>query len=311
MSMTTSPLTALLPALLSALVIAAAARPASAAESACAPRAFSIGFESLLDADFENVDGADVRGRNHLVDAPFLAGEDGSWFGGIGLRYRYRRFEYEGIDSRNRDLHELAAPFAINGRAGDWALGGCVTPAVATSSNVFKDLASRGSRDDLRLRLRLELRRALAGGAVWTFGLRRDERFGSAKLYPIFAWEPAVGPRWRVSLGLPDAAFSYRAGERHVLGVELAPAGRRWHVVSDDFADEFAYEIRAGRLETYWTFRVFGNLALRLSAGYRFARHHGFVDDRGVAVSGRAEAAPYLGIRLTKTILSSKAYSGN
>lgn len=273
--------------------------PAAAATGVCAPDKFGLGYESLLDAAFEDVAGASLRGRDHALDIPFLTRARDGWLDGFGMRYRYRRFEFEGIEGRNRDLHELAFPLAVAGRTDRWAFGGCFAPAVATSSNVLKDLGSRGSRDDLRLRLGLTLRRELADGAVWTVGLRRDDRFGSGKLYPSFAWEPATAQRWRVRLGLPDSAFSFRAGERHELGAELGPAGNRWHVVTDDFADEFAYEVRAGQLETYWTYGVLPRLALRLSAGYRFARHHRFVDDRGVAVSSGAEDAAYLGIYFT------------
>jgi hypothetical protein len=213
-----------------------------------------------------------------------------------GLDYAYTRFEYEGLATRNRDLHRLAVPLVWR-RASAWARSLELRPVIATSSNVFKDFVSRGSGEDLQLHGRwLTERRGHGWG--WRAGLARDDTFGKLRIYPVVAALRA-GPAWTLEIGWPETRVLRRAGRQLELGVAVAPAGGRWHVVSDerDGAD-FNYELRAWRSAATASWGGASGWRLAASAGLEFDRRHRLEDDLGSRVDRAAGDASFFDVSL-------------
>jgi hypothetical protein len=239
-----------------------------------------------------------LRGRDHMVALwsptwPFASGELR-----VGIDYAYTRFEYSGLDSRNRDLHRLALPISWT-REGErlWHVG--ITPQVATSSNVFKDYFSRGSGRDIDLHGQIHVERpATAGQSGWRLGLTRDDAFGRPLVYPQLA-RSFRGEAFQVELGWPRSRLDWHGGGALRLGAQVAPAGARWHVVSDERdGARFHYRLRAWRagLDGEWAVREW--LAAGVVAGMEFRRRHRFEDDLGASIDRRVASAPYLGFEL-------------
>ena len=89
-----------------------------------------------------------------------------------GADYAYVRYEFDGLPSRARDLHHLQVPLQWRGHDDRWRI--VVTPLIAASSNVFKDLVNRGGRDDVDLYGRLQYELPAGGQRSWRVALVRD-----------------------------------------------------------------------------------------------------------------------------------------
>lgn len=217
---------------------------------------------------------------------------------GWGLEYAYTRYEYDNLPTRNRDLHRVEAPVA-------WVVPGQATqhlefrPVIATSSNVMKDLFKRGTSDDLMLQGRWALESAPSFAAPgWRAGVAYDDAFGGQQLYPELAalWR---GPGYDFGLGWPRSWASYQVSNAWRLGTELAPAGARWHVVSDERGGaSFDYEIEAWRAIASARWQAGAGFLLSAQAGLEFNRRHRFEDDEGARVNREADDALYLELRI-------------
>ncbi len=218
----------------------------------------------------------------------------------LGLDYQYTRYEYTGVAGRNRDLHRLAVPVGFVSTRDGWRLAGHLAPAIATSSNVFKDIGGRAGGRDFRLDARIETEFGRAPAGRWLIGAVFDTAFGESRLYPVVGLAGEPGPRSRLRLAWPDPAFEFAPTPRHALSARLAPAGQRWHVVSDELGADFDYEVRGLRLELAWSYRLYANLTVDLLAGFETDREHRLTDDAGNRI--RAEAGDQwlvgLGFRL-------------
>ena len=201
-----------------------------------------------------------------------------------GVDYQYTRNEYQDVDSRDRDLHRLAVPIQFKTDSTNWRIDGYFAPVIATSSNVFKDFLNRGSARDVYLSSRVEFH---AQNAPWFFGAAYDRRFGSAHAYPVFGtwlnWSPGIDIR----LAFPDPAALIQVSERLTASLRIYPAGHEWRVVSDDFASEFDYRMKAIRSELNWNVKLTGKLSLDLTIGYEIDRELRLVDRRGESVDSR------------------------
>ncbi len=244
--------------------------------------------DALVDLHYLKLDEADLGAARMdgfetglRVHSPWFSLGNGRF--GIGGDYLYTHYGYEGLPTRNRDLHRLAVPL-------DWSIGErtvvtvTATPTVATSSNVFKDLFSRGGSDDFNLYGAATVERAPDNGWGWRLGAGYDDRFGDPQAYPI-ATALYRQPQVELELGWPQLRTTWKPHERWHFGLHVAPAGARWHVVSDerDGAD-FDYTVEAWRasLNATWSFASRWQLALQL--GSEFDRHHDFEDDTGARV---------------------------
>ncbi|HRQ64382.1 MAG TPA: hypothetical protein PKZ76_05860 [Xanthomonadaceae bacterium] len=273
------------------MLLAATALPV-AAEGGAGAR---IAQTTIAASDFG--DGR-LRGRDHSVElwSPTWRFANGELR--VGIDYAYTRFEYSGLDSRNRDLHRLALPLSWTGDGAHiWHVG--ITPQVATSSNVFKDFFSRGSGRDIDLHGQVYLERpAIPGQPGWRLGLARDDVFGRPLVYPQVT-RTFRGEAFQAELGWPRSRLDWHAGGALRLGAQVAPAGARWHVVSDERdGARFHYRQRAWRagLDGEWRLRDW--LSAGAVAGLEFGRRHRFEDDLGASIDRRAVSAPFLGFEM-------------
>ncbi len=215
----------------------------------------------------------------------------------VGADYLYTHYEYEGLPTRDRDLHRLAIPL-------EWASQGATSvtitaiPTVATSSNIFKDLFSRSTGDDFQLYARATLERAADEGWGWRLGAAYDDSFGDPKAYPIAAMTYAASS-FALELGWPRASAHWRPNHAWRLGIEVEPAGARWHVVSDerDGAD-FDYTVEAWRAALTADWRFASQWGVAAQVGSEFDRHHDFEDDTGARIDVGAESTAFAAFAL-------------
>jgi hypothetical protein len=215
----------------------------------------------------------------------------------IGADYVYTHYSYEGLPTRDRDLHRLTLPV-------EWSSPGATsvtlaaTPTVATSSNVFQDLFSRGTADDFELYASVTVQRRAEAGWGWRLGAAYDDSFGDPEPYPVAAVTFASA-KLALELGWPRASAQWQASDVFDLGIEVAPAGARWHVVSDERAGaDFDYLVEAWRaaLVANWRLAPRWNVAARI--GSEFDRHHDFEDDTGARIDADAQSAAFAAFAL-------------
>lgn len=261
-----------------------AAVPGAAAE-------IELSRTSLATADFGD---ARLRGTGYRVairGAGLPAGEgEFRW----ALDYAYQRYEYTGLASRNRDLHRLELPMSWHGGAPlAWMFE--LRPVIASSSNVFKELWSRGGSDDFMWHGRATLERTPRGtGWGWRLGAARDDAFGRELAYPSATLIRQHGGA-RIELGWPVSRAMLEAGQGIEAGGELAPAGARWHVVSDERdGASFHYRTRAWRAGAILRWRSAIGIVLAMHAGLEFERRHRLEDDTGTIVNRAVDEARYL-----------------
>lgn len=245
---------------------------------------------SLAGADFGDARLRGTENRIAVRGAPRPAA-DGEFRWAVD--YAYQRYEYSGLPSRNRDLHRLALPLSWHGDAPlSWMIE--LRPVIASSSNVFKEIWSRGGADDFMWHGRAILERPPRGpGWGWRLGAARDDAFGRERLYPVFALQ-RQHDGVRVELGWPVSRAMLEAGRGFEAGGEVAPAGARWHVVSDERDGAgFDYEVRAWRAGAILRWRSAGGLMLATRLGLEFERRHRLEDDAGAPVNRAVREAGY------------------
>jgi hypothetical protein len=245
---------------------------------------------NLATADFGDARLSGTEYRVAVRGASPAAGDGGfRW----ALDYAYQRYEYSGLPSRNRDLHRLELPLAWQVDAPlSWAVE--LRPVVASSSNVFKEIWSRGTSDDLMWHGQAWLGRPPVGkGWGWQLGGARDDAFGRERVYPLAALlRQHAGVR--IELGWPVTRAMHEAGRGIEVGGEVAPAGARWHVVSDERdGASFGYEVRTWRASGILRWRGANGFALTTRLGLEFDRRHRLEDDMGATVNRAVDEAGY------------------
>lgn len=220
------------------------------------------------------------------------------WTFDISLDYGYTRYEYTGIDGRNRDQHRLQFPMRAQGAALGWHLDAHVAPGVSTSSNVFQDPFQRWTGDDVIVTAALEARRQASGSQGWLLGLAYDRAWGRPRVYPVAGVELAPAPDVRLRLAFPDSSLVYDMSATHALSWRIYPSGHQWHVVSDELDDDFDYQVRAVRSELTWSWRFTSDLVLGMTAGYELGASHRFYDDTGARIVGDAASRWLFGISI-------------
>jgi hypothetical protein len=214
----------------------------------------------------------------------------------VGAGYAYTRYAFAGLPTRPRDLHHLFVPLQWRGRDDRWLA--VLTPVVAASSNVFKDIVDRGGRDDLDLHLRLQAQDWMAPSFGWRAGVTRDRAFGAPRFYPDLAllWRK---DRVRAELGVPSSRIDWQVRDRLALGAAVFPSGGSWHVISDERGGaEFDYRARAWRSALTADWRPWRWLRASAQAGVEFRRRYQFEDDTGAAIDREAGSARYWRVEL-------------
>jgi hypothetical protein len=224
--------------------------------------------------------------------------EFGAYTVDVGLDYQYSRYEYAGIDSRNRDLHRLQLPLVFRGTQGRWYVEGFVAPGVSASSNVFKDPFDRWSGEDLQLSAAVEGHYPLDAKWRLVAGIAHDRSFGKSQLYPLAGVLYRPDRDFSLRLAFPDVELQFAPTDRQQLTARVYPAGHLWHVVSDSLDRDFNYRMRALRSEATWSLRLWSGLTLDLSVGYENRRRHRFTDDRGIAIDADVDDQWLLSIGL-------------
>ncbi len=265
------------------------------------PPFIAASYLIVPEADFESAPSeSEVDTKETRISAGLYGSGSNSFRWDIGLDYQYTRYEYAGINGRNRDLHWLQLPFGFTAKQGDWLIDGHLAPGVFTSSNVMKDLFDKGSSDDFGVAGRVEALRAAANGRQWLLGIAYDRSFGEPTLYPLAGI--VLWPRddMQLRLAFPETELRYPASERQTWTAGLFPSGNEWHVVSEELDDEFDYGIEAWRAQAWWSYRIWRKMFVDFSVGYEFARHFDFIDDTGVRIDTDADDQYFfsLGLRI-------------
>ena len=160
-------------------------------------------------SDFEDLSaGAELSGREYQVSLGLSRFNAATTTFDVGIDYKYVRYEYTNVDSRNRDLHRLQIPLLFDSDFESWHLRGFVAPGVSTSSNVFKDFLNRGSSDDAFVSARAAMHRGDTKNE-WFVGVAYDRSFGEPKVYPVAGVELVPSPDVRIRLAFPDPGFAF------------------------------------------------------------------------------------------------------
>jgi len=213
----------------------------------------------------------------------------------IGLDYRYTRYELDGPDTRDWDLHWLRVPLTWQRMSGGQGLIAGLEPGVASSSNRFNEPGHYTS-EDLDVAGRLLAVHESPRGLKWTAGLVYDRRFGRPRLYPTGGAIVTAANGWTLRLIAPDPEVVFEQSPRLRWFAALAPAGHRWHAIRETAGLDFDFEARAWRAATGFELELRNELSIRLFAGREFGRRYRLVDDAGSALNVEAGDATFAGL---------------
>ena len=253
-------------------------------------RYFSANASRIDNADFQGLaPGADVRTKDNQVAAAFARISRGETTIDFGFDYQYTRYQYNNVDSRNRDLHRVQLPIWISAPRGRWQLHSHIAPGIFTSSNVLGDFFNRGGSDDLYVSARIEATQRDTA-RPWVLGIAHDRAFGKSMTYPVVGLKLSPSNSVDIRLAWPDPAIDVVLSARQALSLRVFPAGNKWHVRTDDFSQEFNYRFESWRSQFNWSIGVFDSVSLDFSIGYEFDRTHHFTDDLGVRINADADS---------------------
>ena len=257
-----------------------------------------IAYTQTGNSDFGRIPNAEIEVRDHHLAFQFLrAGSDGHTFD-FGVDYQYTHFDFEGVDSRDRDQHRLQFPIHFEISDDDRFFEGFIAPGVSTSSNIFKDPLNRLTGKDMFFSGRLQVRSGDSNH--WFAGIAHDRTFGESATYPVAGVELNRSSGWQMRIAFPDPSVRFAISDRQALAIELIPSGHQWRVVTDDFSDEFRYRLEGWRGQLTWTAPLWRSLGFFLAGGYEFNRHQRFDDASGSRVISDIDDAWFLsaGLRL-------------
>ena len=192
-----------------------------------------IAYTQTGNSDFGRIPNADIEVRDHHLAFQFLRAEGEGRTFDFGLDYQYTHFDYEGINSRDRDQHRLQLPVHFEFIGRNRVFEGFIAPGVSTSSNVFKDPFNRLNSKDAFVSGRFQVR----GGEdrQWFAGVAHDRLFGETSTYPVAGVEFELAPDWDLRVAFPDPSIRVNLSSPQSLQASLYPSGHQWRVVTDDF----------------------------------------------------------------------------
>lgn len=269
------------------------------AENTKSEKYFSIKHSRISWSDLPDIStSARTRVKQTGFDSVFAIAGKGTSNWSFGTNYAYTRYLYDGINSRNRDLHSITFPVTYTNEADQYSWSFHISPGIATSSNAFKDPLNRLEAEDFVTTGGFSTE--LAVGKNWNvlLGARYDYRFGESKPYFIAGVMLSASENLTLRLAYPDSLFSVKLNDDIQLFTLLYPAGNQWHVHTDDFMQEFTYNAEGWRVETGLRWKVRRPLAVLFSAGYEFERHIGFDDESGVRLSSKIDNNIFYSVEL-------------
>lgn len=255
----------------------------------------AVNLAVVPEADFESPGGAGVRDVGRQLAIGFRGIPIGKAGLDVAIDYQYSRYEFDGIQGRDRDLHRFQVPVRLAFGNGEWRASALVVPGIATSSNIFKDVVNRATGDDLTLAGRWLVEKHLRG-ARWMAGVAYDQTFGEPKTYPVAGFERDWSPRLRVRIAFPDPGAWYRFSERFELAARMFPAGHRWRVVNDDFSSEFDYRVEETRFQLNLSTRLGNRWTVDVAGGHAFNRRQVFTDDLGARLNRPVDDAGFFAV---------------
>lgn len=256
----------------------------------------STNVSVVPEADFELAAGpAGVRDVGRQLAVGFRGLTIGKASLDVGIDYQYSRYEFDGIQGRDRDLHRFQLPVRLAFGEGEWRTSALLVPGMATSSNIFKDVVNRATGDDFTLAGRWLVEKRNQDTTLFA-GVAYDQTFGRPKTYPVAGFERDWSPRLRARIAFPDPGAWYRFSERFVLAARLFPAGQRWHVVSDDFSSEFDYRDEETRFQLTLSTRLGNRWTFDVAGGYAFNRRQVFTDDLGARLNRPVDDAGFFAV---------------
>jgi len=260
-------------------------------DAAMPGRFLTVGYTLSNNTDFDDGGDAALETKETRIVAGLLPGGSAARGFDLGLDYQYTRYTYDGIDSRNRDLHRLQVPLGVRTSTGNWRIDTFIAPGIATSSNVQKDLFARASSDDFFATARIEATSATHSRSGFVGGIAWDRSFGEPRIYPIVGVDYRPSANFHARVAFPDPAVRFAASERQTWTLRLYPAGFEWHVLDDDLVTEFDYRVEAWRAEAWWSLRAWRSVFVDLSLGYEFDRRHEFTGRAGTRITQNADDA--------------------
>lgn len=240
--------------------------------------------------------GQRIRTREYDLLAGFGNVALGAGTFSAGLDYRYTRYEFEALQSRDWDLHWLRVPVNWRRTSDNRTVIATIAPGIASSSNRFKD-PGEYANDDLDVAAHFAVVQRSSPTLSWTAGLSFDRRFGRPMLYPTGGAIVRASERWTLWLIAPDPEIAFTQNARLRWFAFLAPAGHRWHAFNEAAARRFDFETRAWRATAGGELRLLNSLSMQIFAGREFGRHYEFLDDTGRRVDEDAAAANFAGLR--------------
>jgi hypothetical protein len=285
-----------LPPIISLLALAGLQTAAAGDDRPCTYGAFNyalIGEEAFAETSTAKLEGKETR---------FAAGF--ACFGAphrrfdVGLDYQYTRYLYDGIDSRNRDLHRAQLPLGLRAATDRWHLDAHVAPGFAISSNVLKKFFDRISSDNIFATAGVEATYDYGPAMRLLVGANWDRAFGRPRIYPVAGFDYRPSRRMHARIALPDSSLGFALTDRQRLAFRIYPAGFEWHVLDDDLVTEFEYRVEAWRADLAWMLETVGNLFLDLAVGYEFGRRHEFIDREGARIEQDLDDAVTISVGL-------------
>ncbi|CAN5251322.1 hypothetical protein BH24PSE2_BH24PSE2_07620 [soil metagenome] len=274
------------------LLMLAAIHPALAQEDDDAPflrAGYTLGESATLGPR-----DAGVRSREYDLDVRFGSFAAAGGAVSAGLDYRYTRYEFHGLETRDWDLHRLRLPVVWRQARQDHEAIAMLAPGVATSSNRFQEPRDY-ARDDLDLAAGFAIVKRASPAVRWTAGVLYDRRFGRPALYPT-AGVILRRDAWTLRLVAPDPRFTWSPDTRLRWFAFIEPAGQQWHALNAAANRRFDFRARAWRAAVGAEFQVLERVAVRIHAGREFARRFELVDNRGQHVDESAADAAFAGL---------------
>jgi len=225
----------------------------------------SFGYYKYEAAAFERNLGTSDR-ENYSTDLLFRLNSNWS----IGAGHRSEILNVDGVELQtNGFLHSFFVPVHWVNRSDERSFQVSIAPVLSASSNVTSD-AGEYTADALQVLASVVWGRKMSDRLSLRYGVCGDHRFGGYRVYPLISanWQPH--PDWRVELGFPISAISYRITERLASSLRIAPNGNEWYVKDRSLQKHSQLTHEAYVLDWQFNWRAHEHFILTATIGREF-----------------------------------------